>query len=127
MNSENGLSRRERQIMDVIYARQEATASHVMEGMEDAPTRAAVRTFLRILEEKGHLTHRKEGREFVYVPTRPRERAGVSALKRVLSTFFGGSLGDAVSAHLSEPGAKLDPAEVARLRKLLHDARKKGA
>ena len=82
------LSRRERQIMDVVYAKGEATATDVLELIPNAPTRTAVRTLLRILEEKGHLKHVKRGREFVYRPTRQRERAGKSAFQRVLQTFF---------------------------------------
>ena len=86
------LSRREREIMDIIYAQGQATVTLIMPGMPDPPTRTAVRTLVRILEEKGHLKHFKSGREFVYQPTRPRGRAGQSALQRVVSTFFDGSL-----------------------------------
>jgi BlaI family transcriptional regulator, penicillinase repressor len=121
------LSRRERQIMDVIYARSEATAHDVVEGMDDPPTRTAVRTMLRILEQKGHLKHRQAGREFVYAPIRPRKRVGQSALRRVLSTFFGGSLEEAVAAHLSDPGTELSEGELKRLSSLIEQARKQGA
>ena len=93
--------------MELVYARGEATATEVLAGMTDAPTRTAVRTFLRILEEKGHLKHRKRSREFVYYPTRLRERAGRSALQRLLETFFEGSLEKAVASHLSDPGAEV--------------------
>ena len=84
----DALSRRERQIMDIIYARGEATAAEVLAGMADPPTKTAVRTLLRILEEKGHLRHRQEGQTYVYKPSRPRNRAGRSALRRVLDTFY---------------------------------------
>src|SRR3954462_15207785 len=97
------LGKRERQIMDVIYARGEATVAQVIAGIPDPPARGALRTLLRILERKGHLTHRKRGREFVYRPTQARAQAGRSALGRVLDVFFGGSIGDAVAAHLSDP------------------------
>jgi BlaI family penicillinase repressor len=117
------LSRRERQIMDVIFARGEATANDVVDGMDDPPTRTAVRTMLRILEQKGHLKHRQAGREFVYAPTRPRKRVGQSALRRVLSTFFSGSLEEAVAAHLSDPGTELSEEELRRLSSLIEQAR----
>jgi BlaI family transcriptional regulator, penicillinase repressor len=120
------LSRRERQIMDVIYARGEATATNVLGDLPDPPTRTAVRTFLRILERKGHVRHRRQGREFVYRPVRPREPTGRSALRRVLEVFFDGSLERAVSAHLSDPGAALGPDELKRLSDLIDQARKRG-
>src|SRR4051812_15183520 len=95
------LSGRERQIMDVVWARGGATVSEVIAGIADAPTRPAVRALMTILERKGHLRHEKKGREFVYRPTRPRALAAKSALRRVLKTFFEGSLERAVVAHLS--------------------------
>jgi BlaI family transcriptional regulator, penicillinase repressor len=119
------LSRRERQIMEAVYARGEATASEVLESLPDAPTRTAVRTFLRILEDKGHLKHNKRGREFVYHPVRRRETAGQSAFQRVLQTFFGGSLEKAVAAHLADPDAGIPPEELGRLASLVNQARKK--
>src|SRR3954466_11201291 len=94
------LSKRERQIMDVIYARGEATAGDVVEGMADAPTRDAVRAFLRILERKGHLTHRTQGRESVYRPVQARARIGKSSLRRVLNVFYDGSVEKALAAYL---------------------------
>ena len=120
------LSRRERQIMDVIYARGEGTATDVLENMPDPPTRITVRTILRILEEKGHLSHRKQGREFMYRPTRPRPRAGQSALKRVIQTFFDGSLAEAVAMHLADADTHLSEEELKRLRSLIREARTKG-
>lgn len=122
------LSKRERQIMDVIYARGEATVSQVMAGIPDPPMRGALRTLLRILEGKGHLTHHSRGRESVYRPTQPRGQAGRSALGRVLDVFFGGSLESAVAAHLSDPrrAAKLTPEELGRLSDLIDKARKQG-
>jgi BlaI family penicillinase repressor len=122
------LSKRERQIMDVIYARGEATVSQVMEGIPDPPMRGALRTLLRILENKGHLTHRKQGREFIYRPTQARGQAGRSALGRVLDVFFGGSLENAVAAHLSDPrrAARLTPEELRRLSDLIDKAMRPG-
>ena len=120
------LSRRERQIMDIIYARSEASATDVLNDMPDPPTRTAVRTMLRILEEKGHLVHKKKGREFIYQPTRARTRAGLSALRRVVQTFFEGSLEKAVAVHLSDPKSDLSEDELKRLADLIRLARKKG-
>lgn len=125
MNEEPQLSRRERQIMDVIYAHGQAGATQVWHELPDPPSRTAVRTFLRILEEKGHLKHTVAGREFIYAPTRPRARVGQSALRRVVQTFFGGSLEQAVAAHLADPGAQLDEKELDRLARLIKDARKR--
>src|SRR3982750_2075740 len=117
------LSKRERQIMDVVYAHGEATVTQILAGMPDAPMRGALRTLLRIMERKGHLTHREKGREFVYRPTQPRGQAGRSALGRVLDVFFGGSLESAVAAHLSDPrrAARLTPEELRRLSGLIED------
>ena len=117
------LSKRERQIMDVIYARGEASVSQILEGIPDPPMRGALRTLMRILENKGHLTHRKLGREFIYKPTQNRGQAGRSALGRVLDVFFGGSLESAVAAHLSDPrrGGKISPEELRRLSNLIED------
>jgi predicted transcriptional regulator len=122
------LSRRERQIMEIIYARGKATASSVLADLPDPPSRTAVRTLLTILEQKGHLTHLKEGREFLYQPTRPRSRAGKSALRRVIETFFDGSLEKAVAAHLAEGqrSGRIDPQELQRLAELIEEARRKG-
>ena len=124
MDADAHLSRRERQIMDIVYARGEASATHVLADMHDPPSRTAVRTLLRILEEKGHLEHRKQGREYVYVPTRPRQSAGRSALRRVVTTFFDGSLEQALAAHLSDPTIEVTPGELKRLNALIRDARK---
>ncbi|MBN1346627.1 MAG: BlaI/MecI/CopY family transcriptional regulator [Phycisphaerae bacterium] len=120
------LSRRERQIMDIIYARERATATEVLMDLPDPPTRTAVRTLLRILEDKGHLKHTKKGREFVYQPTRPRSRAGRSALRRLLETFFEGSIEKAVAVHLMDPAAELSDEELDRLGKLIREAKRKG-
>ena len=90
--AEPSLSRRERQILDVVYALGRASAAEVVTRLPDAPSKTAVRTFLRILEEKGHLVHEEDGRTYIYLPSRPRERAGAGAFRRVLDVFFGGSL-----------------------------------
>jgi BlaI family transcriptional regulator, penicillinase repressor len=119
----DSLSRRERQIMDIIYARGEASALEVHGDLPDAPSNTAVRTLLRILETKGHLKHRVEGVKYVYRPSRPRGRAGRSALRRVLQTFFEGSLEKAVAAHLGDPAAGLSEVELERLAEIIRQAR----
>ena len=120
------LSRRERQIMEVVWRTGEASATVVVAEIADPPSRTSVRTIMRILEEKGHLVHRTVGREFIYRPVRPRHRTGQRALRRVLHTFFGGSFGGALAAHLADPGATLDDAELRRLGQLIKEARTKG-
>ena len=125
LKPEESLSRRERQIMDIVYARGEATAADVHGGLPDAPTKTAVRTLLRILEDKGHLTHRQDGLTYVYRASRPRGRAGRSALRRVLQTFFDGSLEKAVAAHLGDAATELSSEELNRLADLIDQARKK--
>ena len=124
MDKLSQLSRRERQIMEIIYARGEATASDVLQEMADAPTRTAVRTFLSILEVKGHLKHTKRGREFVFRPTQGRERTGQSAVGRVIDTFFGGSLEKAVASYLATPGSEISPDELRRLSALINKTKK---
>jgi predicted transcriptional regulator len=130
-DSSHQLSKRQRQIMDVIYARGEATISQVLADLPDPPMRGALRTLLRIMEDKGQLMRRKggqDGREFVYRPTQPRGRAARSAFGRVLDVFFSGSLEKAVAAHLSDPTAarKLKPEELQRLSDLIEQAKRKG-
>jgi predicted transcriptional regulator len=122
------LSKRERQIMDVIYAHGEATISHVLADLPDPPSRGALRTLLRIMEQKGHLVRRQTGRKIVYRPTQRRGRAGRSALGRVLDVFFGGSLEKALTAHLSDPDRKnkIDRQELQRLAELIEQAKRKG-
>jgi BlaI family transcriptional regulator, penicillinase repressor len=122
--SDTNLSRRERQIMDIVYGLREASATQVLEAMSDPPTRTAVRTLLRILEQKGQLKHVKRSREFIYQPVYPRKRVAQSALKRVLNTFFDGSLEGAVAQHLSDSGTKVSEAELKRLAELIRQARK---
>jgi BlaI family penicillinase repressor len=124
--SEAHLSRRERQIMDIIYRRGEASAAEVMSDMSDPPSYSAVRTFLRLLEEKGHLKHRKQGAKYIFEPTRSRRQAGRSAVKRVLQTFFDGSTEKVVAALLDVSAANLSQEELGRLAELIEDAKKEG-
>lgn len=120
------LSRRERQIMDIVYRLGEATAAEVMENLPDPPSYSAVRALLRILEEKEHLRHRQEGPRYVYVPTVPVDAAKQSALKHVLSTFFEGSVTQAVAALLDLSRDDLSDAELVRLARLIDQAHQEG-
>ena len=126
MKKNSRLSARERQIMDLIYMLGEGTASDIIERLTDAPSRSAVRTFLRILADKGLLKHRTRGREYVYRPTSPRSAAGRSAVAHVVATFFGGSLERAVAMYLANPAAEISQEELARLETLIREAREKG-
>jgi BlaI family transcriptional regulator, penicillinase repressor len=116
-------SRRERQIMDIIYARGEATAADVESALPDAPSYSAVRALLRILEEKGALKHREDGPRYVFMPVEPREQASRSALKGVLRTFFEGSLANAVAALVDAKDGKLSTDELTRLESIIKQAR----
>jgi BlaI family penicillinase repressor len=128
MTDASQLSKRERQIMDVIFAHGEATISQVLAEVPDPPMRGALRTLLRIMEEKGHLSRRQEGREIFYRPVQPRGRAARSAMGRVLDVFYNGSLEKAVAAHLSDPARakKLSGEELQRLSDLIEQAKRKG-
>ncbi len=119
------LSRRERQIMDVIYRRGRATAAEVLQDIPDPPSYSAVRALLRLLEEKGQVHHEQDGPRYVYAPTVNRDRARRSALKHVVRTFFDGSATDAVAALL-DGEAKLDDKELDRLSAIIEQARKEG-
>jgi predicted transcriptional regulator len=120
------LSRRERQIMDILYRRGRASASEIHEAMPDPPSYSAVRATLRILEEKGHVKHEEEGLHYVYLPTLAREKATRSALKHLLETFFDGSPERAVAALLDNSSTQLSPEELDRLAELIENARKEG-
>lgn len=120
------LTRRERQIMDVIYRSGRATAAEVREGLPDAPSYSAVRALLRLLEEKGHVRHEADGPRYVYSPTTPRDDAGRSALLHLVSTFFEGSVEDAVSTLLDEKSRDLDASALDRLAERIAQAKKEG-
>lgn len=120
------LSRRERQIMDIVYARGEATAADVRASLPDPPSYSAVRALLAILVDKGHLKHRSEQGRYIYMATRLRAQEGRSALRRVLDTFFEGSLEKAVAAFLQGSDAKLSEQDLQRLGRLIQQARKEG-
>jgi predicted transcriptional regulator len=120
---EINLSRRERQIMDILYERGAATAAEVLAALTDPPSNAAVRSLLRILEEKGHVRHVKKGMRYLYLPIQPRQRAARSVLRQVLQTFFGGSVEKAVTTLLSAPDSRLSEAELNRLAELIARSR----
>lgn len=126
MPNSSELSRRERQIMDILFARHEATVNQVCEALPQPPTPMAVRRMMHILEEKGHVNRREQGREVIYMPRETKEKAGRTAFQRVLETFFGGSLEEALSAHLLSRQNKVTSEERDRLVKLIEQARKEG-
>jgi predicted transcriptional regulator len=121
-----GLSRRERQIMEILYQRGKASASEVREAMEDAPGYSAVRAMLRVLEEKGHVRHQEEGLKYVYIPTMAREKAKRSAVKHVLDTFFAGSPEQIVAALLDVSATRLTREELDRMSELIEKAKREG-
>jgi predicted transcriptional regulator len=121
------LSRRERQILDALYKAGRATAADVQNAMPNAPSYSAVRTLLRILEDKGHVRHEQDGARYVYTPTVERERAKRSAMRHMLNTFFEGSTTQAIAALLDEDPKRLSAEDLDRLRAMIERARKEGA
>jgi predicted transcriptional regulator len=121
------LSRRERQIIDILYAQGRATAAEVQAALPDPPSYSAVRAMLRILEDKGHIRHEQDGPRYIYLPTVARDSAKKSAMRHVLQTFFDGSASQAISALLDDPRASFSDAELDRLAKMIDKARKAGA
>ena len=121
------LSRRERQILDALYAAGRATAAEIQNAIPDPPSYSAVRTLLRILEDKGHVKHEQEGARYVYLPTVERDNARRSALQHMLNTFFGGSATQAMAALLDEDSLELPKKDVERLKALIERARKEGS
>jgi len=121
------LSRRERQIIDVLYRLGRASAAEIRAELPDPPSYSAVRALLRILEEKGHIRHDQDGPRYVYLPTVGRDSAKRSAMRHLLQTFFEGSAAQAMSALLDVSSTRLTDAELDRLEKLIENARKQGA
>ena len=126
MNEESHLSRRERQIMDVLHARGWTSAAGVREALPDPPSYSAVRALLRILETKGHIRHRADGARYLYQPIRSRREASRSALQRVVATFFRGSISQAVAALLEKADTQLSEQELDQLEELIKQAKKEG-
>ena len=117
------LTKRERQIMDVLYRLGRATAAEVMERLDGAPGYSTVRTQLRVLERKGHVRHEEEGLRYIYLPTVPRHSARRSALKHLVDTFFDGSSAKAVAALLGGEGSRVSDEELERIAQLVDRAR----
>ena len=122
-----GLSRRERQIVDILYRRGRVTAAEVLEDLPGRPNYSTVRTQLRVLEEKGHVRHEEEGLRYIYMPVVPRHTARKTALRHLVDTFFDGSAGQAVAALLGGDASRLSDEELERIAVLLKKARKEGA
>jgi predicted transcriptional regulator len=120
------LSRRERQIMDILYRLGRATANEVMAGLPGEPHYSTVRTQLRVLEGKGHVRHEEQGLRYIYMPTVPRHAVRQSAMRHLIETFFEGSAEKMLSTLLGSEGAKLSEEELDRLAKLIEKARKAG-
>lgn len=118
------LTRRERQIMDVVYHRGKTTAAEIHAALPDAPTYTTVRGLLRVLVQKGHLRHEQDGRRYVYLPSTPRDKAGASSIAHVVRTFFAGSPADAMAALLGSEKNRISQAELARLAALVAKARR---
>ena len=127
MPAHSTLSRRERQIMDVLYRRGRATAAEVMQDLTGDPHSSTVRTQLRVLEDKGHVRHEEEGLRYVYMPAVPRHAARKSALRHLVETFFAGSTEKAVAALLGREGSRLSDEELDRIADLIAKTRKEGS
>ena len=126
MKSDKSLSRREREIMDIVYEMKEASAQQVMERLPSPPSYSAVRALLRVLEQKGHLVHRQDGPRYVYVPRMPKDKARRSALAHLKQTFFDGSTADVVAALLDLSEEDLSEDDYRKLSELVDKARKEG-
>lgn len=112
--------------MEILHARRESTAAEVHQALPDPPSYSAVRALLRILEEKGHVRHRRDGLRYVFLPVESRKQASRSALRRVLATFFGGSVDQAVAALLEASDTRLSAGELERLQAIIQQARREG-
>jgi BlaI family transcriptional regulator, penicillinase repressor len=121
------LSRRERQMMDILYRKGRATAAEIHEALPDPPTYSAVRAKLRVLEEKGHIRHEEEALRYVYLPVVARDSARRSALRHMVSTFFGGSVEETVAALLDLSAANLNKNDLDRISQMVEQAKKEGA
>ena len=123
---EEALSRREREILDIVYSRGRATAAEIQDSLQDPPSYSAVRALVRVLEDKGHLKHVQDGPRYVFLPTVPRERARKSALRQLVRTFFDGSAEEAVAALLDLESRRLGKEDLDRLARMIDEARKEG-
>jgi len=119
-----GLSRREREILDLLHELGPSSVNDVMDRLPDPPTYSAVRSVLRIMEEKGHVRHHEDGRKYLYSPTEAPQTAALAAMRQVLATFFGGSVGLAVKTMLSDREARISDQELAQLESLIEEKRR---
>ncbi|MCJ7679492.1 MAG: BlaI/MecI/CopY family transcriptional regulator [Candidatus Aminicenantes bacterium] len=126
MKAQKNLSRRERQIMDIIYEIKEATAQQVLKHLPSPPSYSAVRALLRVLENKGHITHRQDGIRYIYAALLPRDKARLTALKHLKKTFFDNSTEDVFAALLNISEKSLSEADLKRLTNLIEKAKKEG-
>src|SRR6202161_4076333 len=126
LNRQQGLSRRERQIMDILYRSGKASASDVLNAMPDPPSYSAVRAMLRVLEEKGHVKHQAEGLKYVFSPTVARDKAKRSAVKHLLGSFFNDSPEQIVAALLDVSSTRLTHEELDRMAEMIQQAKKEG-
>jgi len=126
MKGQKNLSRRERQIMDIVYVMGRVSVAQVLERIPNPPSYSAVRALLKVLEKKGHLTHKQEGPRYIYFPTLPREEARQNALKHIKQTFFDNSTEDVVAALLNISEGSLSEIDYKRLAELIKKARKEG-
>jgi BlaI family penicillinase repressor len=126
MARSESLSRREREMMNIIFRVEKATAGEVRDAMADPPSYSAVRATLRVLEQKGHLRHQHDGTRYVYTPTQNREKARISALDQLLTTFFDGSSASVVATLLERSKDQMTSEELARLSTMIDNARKEG-
>jgi BlaI family penicillinase repressor len=123
--SNDPLSRRERQVMNIIYARGYATAAEIHEALPDPPTFSATRAVIRTLEEKGHITHQEQGLRYIYRPVVPPEKARRSAVSQLVTTFFQGSPTRLMAALLDGSAAKMSDKELDELERIIRDAKEK--
>jgi BlaI family penicillinase repressor len=126
MSALGGFSRREREILDILYQRGKASASEVRDAMDDAPSNSAVRTLLRVLEEKGHVRRRAEGLKYVYAPAVAKEKAKRTAVKHLLDTYFEGSSEQIVAALLDVSSTALTREELDRMTEMIEKAKREG-
>ncbi len=126
MKGQKNLSRRERQIMDIVYVLGKVSVAQVLERIPNPPSYSAVRALLKVLEKKGHLKHKQKGPRYIYFPTLPREEARQNALKHIMQTFFDDSTEDVVAALLNISEGSLSETDYKRLSELIKKARKEG-
>ena len=126
MKGQKNLSRRERQIMDIVYVLGRVSVAQVLERIPNPPSYSAIRALLKVLEKKGHLKHKQEGPRYIYSPTLPREKARQNALKHIMQTFFDDSTADVVAALLNISEGNLSEIDYKRLSELIKKAQKEG-